>query len=489
MKLKNLAAAAFAALPLLVACGKEAEPGTEPEKSLTAPELTASAAEVKITGTGEDVVLNLTWTAASTEVPVTYSLNCTKEGGDGEKVFKCGTSLEKSFTAKEIDELKSAFGAVEEDVFSLVFRVCAESSHVLLPVYSESVTVKFTYDIHVVYDLNLYPVGDCFEWGWDKTGAAKMETSDNIHFTWTGVIAAGEGYAFKFLTEEAIMTGSWYPSYNRDGDSDNPWALVERRSEADPDRQFVVEKGGECTIAVDLEKMTVSLTYKEAEKIHIYGIGDAFDWGWALADAEEFLSTDNKSFTWTGDAKAGAFKFMCSNEKWLPGYNRDANAADGWTAYYRDSDSQPDDQFSLSSDGNWTIKLNVETLKVTAVRNGDRTDATPGTKYEYDGLWLYGDIIPGFSWKLAGMLKMETSDNVVFTCEGEFIGGEGKQFKFMCHADKWWPAFVRDGEETTSLKMRYGTSGSDDTPFYLTESGKYRITADVGKMEVTLEKL
>lgn len=485
MKLKNFVAAAFAALPLLVACGKDAEPGTEPEKSLTAPELTASAAEVTITGTGEDVVLSLTWTAASTEVPVTYSLECTKEGG--EKVFKCGTSMEKSFTAKEIDELKSEFGAGEEDVFSLVFRVQAESSQVLLPVYSETVSVKFTYDIPVVYDLNLYPVGDCFEWGWDKSKAAKMETSDNVRFTWTGTLTAGEGYAFKFLTEEAVLTDSWYPSYNRDGDSDNYWALVERRSEADPDRQFAVEKGGECTITVDLGTMVVALSYKEAEKRHIYGIGDAFDWKWKLADAEEFMSSDNESFTWTGNAGAGAFKFMCSNEKWLPSYNRNKSAEDEWTAFYRDSDSQPDDQFSLPSDGNWTIKLNVAELKVSAVRNGNRTDVKPS--YEYDGLWIYGSIIPDFNWELAGMLKMETSDNVVFTCEGEFVGGPGKSFKFMCHADKWWPAFVRDGEETTSLKMRYGTSGADDTPFFLTESGRYRITADIGKMEVTLEKL
>lgn len=490
MKIKTIAAA-IAALSVFVACEKTEEPGTtapNPENSLTAPVITPSATEITITGVSEDVALKFSWTEASKDLPVSYTLICSKPDSDVERSFKCGTSLEKSFTAKEIDALKTDC-QFDGDEFSLNFHVQAESSRVLLPVVSETVTVKFTYDIPVVYDLNLYPIGDCFEWGWDKTKAQKMETADNLHFTWTGVLKTGEGFAFKFLTEEAIKTNSWYPSYNRDADASEYWTLVERKAESDPDKQFSIEKGGECTITVDLEKMTLNLAYKEAEKIHIYGIGDAFDWGWKMADAEEFISSDNETFTWTGNTKSGSFKFLTSKEKWYPTYNRDKSASDEWTAFRRDNDGQPDDQFSLSSEGNWTISLNVVTLKVTAIRNGNRTDVAPTPQHDMDGLWLYGDVIPGFNWKLASMLKLTTTDNIVYTYEGELVGGEGKQFKFMCYENKWWPAFLRDGEDTKSLKMRYAKdNGAGDTPFFLSESGTYKLTADLSKMEVTLEK-
>lgn len=88
----------------------------------------------------------------------------------------------------------------------------------------------------------------------------------------------------------------------------------------------------------------------------------------------------------------------------------------------------------------------------------------PTPAYEYDGLWLYGTTNPNGS-KLANMIRLETEDNLVFTYEGNLKGGNGVSFKFMCYADKWWPAFVRDGDNY-SMKMLY-SDGSVDKAFYV----------------------
>ena len=62
---------------------------------------------------------------------------------------------------------------------------------------------------------------------------------------------------------------------------------------------------------------------------------------------------------------------MCSNTEWIPSYNRDENAEDEWTAYYRDQDWQKDSQFKVTEGGIYKLTLNVKTLKVTAERLGD----------------------------------------------------------------------------------------------------------------------
>ena len=95
-------------------------------------------------------------------------------------------------------------------------------------------------------------------------------------------------------------------------------------------------------------------------------------WGWDLASAEHMFTYDGETYFWIGEVKANNdFKFMCSNTEWIPSYNRDENAEDEWTAYYRDQDWQKDSQFKVTEGGIYKLTLNVKTLKVTAERLGD----------------------------------------------------------------------------------------------------------------------
>ena len=189
----------------------------------------------------------------------------------------------------------------------------------------------------------------------------------------------------------------------------------------------------------------------------------------------------------TGNTEALPFKFFPAESGWYPAYCYDRTEGDVIYAYKREMSDQPDTSFNLEEAGNYTITINVNTLIVTVVRNGDRTDITPpAPTYEYDGLWLYGTANPNGS-KLANMIRLETEDNLVFTYEGNLKGGSGVSFKFMCYADKWWPAFVRDGDEY-SMKMLY-SDGSVDKAFYVQQNGYYKLTADLNTLTVTLERI
>lgn len=101
-----------------------------------------------------------------------------------------------------------------------------------------------------------------------------MTTEDHIHFTWEGVLEAGEGKMFKFLTNESISNESWLPSYGRNAESENYWALALRTAESDGDAQFKVDKTGNYVLTVDIENMVMSAEFKGDGKPHFYGIGD-----------------------------------------------------------------------------------------------------------------------------------------------------------------------------------------------------------------------
>ena len=73
-------------------------------------------------------------------------------------------------------------------------------------------------------------------------------------YTWTGVISAGEGLQFKFLTSHY----DWVPSYNRDAASPDYWKLTYRTSYAEPDEQFQVDVTGTYEITLNTKALTIS---------------------------------------------------------------------------------------------------------------------------------------------------------------------------------------------------------------------------------------
>lgn len=485
MNRKTMILLSAALMTVAVSC-EETE--KQEEEKLNAPELKANVAEVEIVALNDEKALELTWTAAA-ESGVSYMLQYGLEGSKETKAVSCGTEMSKEFTINELDAIRADLGVAEETNFKLSFLVEAKSSTVVLPVQSELVTVNVVYNIPVPEPLDLYGIGDAFTWAWDRSKAEKMTTEDHIHFTWEGVIEAGEGKMFKFLTNESISNESWLPSYGRYAENENYWALALRTAESDGDAQFKVDKTGNYVLTVNIENMVMSAEFKGDGKQHFYGIGEPFAWAWTLSDAEEFSLVDQKTWTWTGDVNKGGFKIMLSNTDWSKGYNWN-KAADGdkpigdvteWTAFLRDEtvSKDNDDYFEFPKEGNYTVTFDLEALKVTIKYNGKRTDWKPATNYDMDGLYMYGP----WGWGQTDDKPMTTKDNDTYTFEGNLKKGD--TFKLRCKNGQWWPAFLPDPSD--SSKMEYHKDGDNgDNQWSIDEDGHYTVTAVVSTLSISI---
>lgn len=451
MNRKTMILLSAALMTVAVSC--EEKEGKQEEEKLNVPELHADVEEVEIVALSDEKALELTWTAAA-ESGVNYMLQYGLEGSKETKAVSCGTEMSKTFTVKDLDAIRAELGVSEETDFKLSFLVEAKSSAVVLPVQSGLLTVNVKYNIPVPEPLELYGIGDAFSWAWDRGAAEKMTTEDHIHFTWEGVIEAGEGKMFKFLTNESISNESWLPSYGRNAESENYWALALRTAESDGDTQFKVDKTGNYVLTVDIENMVMSAEFK-------------------------------------GDVKAGGFKIMLSRTDWSKGYNWN-KAADNdtapegdvteWTAFLRDENvsKDNDDYFKFPKEGNYTVTFVPESLKVTIKYNGKRSDWKPDTNYDMDGMYLYG---PTWGWGLADVQAMTTTDNDTYIYKGNIKKGDG--FKIMCKKGKWWPAFVPDAADAS--KMAYHKSKDEGDAYWgIAEDGYYTVTAVLSTLEISI---
>ena len=211
----------------------------------------------------------------------------------------------------------------------------------------------------------IYPVGGSFPWGWDNTAAEPMMTWNGTDYFYAGWLNVG---TFKFL----CYKDSWTPSYNRDSSAEYYWTMIYRTDANEEDATFEITEAGRYIIELNTDTLEISCLKDPSEEFPlIYPIG-AMAWGWNLEAAEHMYTFDGESYFWIGEIKAdNDFKFMCSNTEWIPSYNRDEEAEDYWTAYYKEFDWQKDTQFKVSEGGIYRITLNIKTLKVTAERLGD----------------------------------------------------------------------------------------------------------------------
>jgi len=320
----------------------------------------------------------------------------------------------------------------------------------------------------------IYPIGG-FDWGWSQADAPAMYTEDGVVYTWTGKIYANS--AFKFLCQN---DGNWTPSYNRDANAENYWTLVKRSTDSDPDVQFEVAETGDYTIILNLKKL--SIVVRKADEIPaIYPIGAAFDWGWTPADAPAMDTEDGITYYWKGKMWGERdFKFLCQNDgSWVPGYNRDADATDYWTMSFRTSDSDPDSQFQVPADGNYTIKLNIVTMEISVKLS-----------QEYPKIYPIG-CISDWGWNLDKIKPMDTYDGITYTIEVKIWADNN--FKFLCQNTDWWPGYTRDPDAEDYFTVRYNDGTLSDDQFRLDtqglESATYKMTLNTKTCRLSFKKV
>ena len=466
--LKMLAAAVSAVTMFItVSCDKP-----ESDLSLSEVKLSIDHNDLKFVEFGEDPAITFSWNAPEGASQFSSILMITEASDQG--FAKCtdyevsGTS--KTFTSADVRDLANTLKADLSVGAEFIAKVMV-SAGAGKTTYSNVVEFKALKD-NSAYQ-TIYPIG-AMDWDWDPSKAEMMKTDDGVVYTWTGMIKANN--SFKFLCQN---DGNWIPSYNRDENAENYWTLYKKTQDWEPDTCFEVEKGGQYTITLNIQDLTISVVPSSEGFGKLYPVG-AMPWQWNLEDAEEMMTNDGITYTWTGHLTAGwDFKFVCQKTAWQPSYNRDDNADNYWTAYYKTQDWEPDTQWKVETSGIYTLTINVETLEVTATPQFDSSS--------WEKIYPIGAMEWG--WDPSAAEEMYTEDGVTYTWTGNINANNG--FKFLCQNDgNWVPSYNRDAdaeEYWTALKRTDETA--PDTCFEVTVSGKYHITLNVQDMTVVVEQV
>ena len=346
-----------ATMMFTTSCNKQEE-----DLALSDLKLTIDQNDLKFEEFGDDTAITFTWNAP--EGAVTSILMITKAEDTG---FASCTDYEvdgatKTFTSADVRDMANTLKADLSVGAEFIAKVMV-SAGAGKTAYSNVVKFKALKD-NSGY-ATIYPIG-AMDWEWDPSKAEMMKTDDGIVYTWTGMIKANND--FKFLCQN---DGNWIPSYNRDENAENYWTLYKKTEDWEPDTCFKIEKGGQYTITLNIKELTISVVPSSEGFGKLYPMG-ATTWQWNLEEAEEMMTNDGITYTWTGHLTAGwDFKFLCQKTAWQPSYNRDANAEGYWTAYYKTQDWEPDTQWVVETSGIYTLTINVETLEVTATPQFD----------------------------------------------------------------------------------------------------------------------
>ena len=197
----------------------------------------------------------------------------------------------------------------------------------------------------------------------------------------------------------------------------NTKANVEARIIATPANENVSEQISE-SVALALT------TYKPVSKT-LYLIGDATPGGWSLDNVTKMNSVSGEAggFVWVGDLSAGNYKFLTTKTAFLPSYNKDADS-DAAKLIFREKDSDPDVQFSITQSGNYRIAVNLIDLTISA-------EITKGPKY--NNIYFVGSFT---NWGFVKM-RQDPTNSFVFRYGAVLNWNDGGQFKFGVADGSW----------------------------------------------------
>lgn len=210
----------------------------------------------------------------------------------------------------------------------------------------------------------------------------------------------------------------------------------------------------------------------------LYLIGDAAPNGWDAGKATELTSYPSSpgKFTWQGRLKAGDFKFITTRGQFLPSYNKGAAQN---KLVYRSADSQPDDKFSITTPGSYSITIDL--LEMTI-------DVAAGAAPPYDALWIVGDATPnGWNINSPNQLRVDRSNPFVFTYNEVLKAGE---FKFPTATGNWGTDFYMplvNYQDLSAGGMQLVTGGSPDLKWKITTPGAYKIKLDLETMKIDIK--
>lgn len=353
-------------LGFFASCEKPVEP--TPDKPLS---LTLSADSVLCLPIYKDLpALDLAWTAGTnhgTGSAISYTIQMDTVGADftGGLTWEIGRTADRTlvFSHKLLaDTLALTYPDIPEGQYvRFQWRVRAVVVMTGEEQVSEPVTVTIAWRAAMLTDL--YLVGDATPNGWNLNRATPMIMSmDNFSvFSWTGQMHKGE---FKMLT----TTTDWLPCYVRDAD-DEQKMVYRPTEESYPDLKWNITKAGNYRIEVNIETLTIAITYLGGEAYsHLYMIGDATPGGWSWDNITELNHPEANIFTYQGTLSAGELKFPTELKSDWSGEMLYAPAPDCAPTLNGSFDAhagEPDNKWIIPESGEWSIRININDTTIS----------------------------------------------------------------------------------------------------------------------------
>lgn len=358
---------AFVAGFLLYSCTSgemETDKGSEP----LALSVSSQAVELKQLMSDKEA-FHFAWTAGSnygTNSRISYVLEMDVKGNNFAAGLKkdIGTTDSRllAFNHKEMNDLLAeVWHHSAEEALEFEARVTASvAEHEEWTQVSPTVTFKLT--PYIERYLELWMIGGATSGGWELADATPLNSlaDEPDGFIWEGVLLPGE---LKFIVQKT----DFIPSFNKDASQENK--LIYRDSYDAPDEKFTINSIGNYRIKLNLSTLDIEITPIAGEIVYpnLWMIGPATAGQWLLDNATQLTPVANEpnGFTWEGELLAGDLKFIVQKTDFVPSFNKDANQEN--KLIYRASNDDPDEKFTISTSGNYRIKLNLSTLDIEIV--------------------------------------------------------------------------------------------------------------------------
>ena len=209
----------------------------------------------------------------------------------------------------------------------------------------------------------------------DITLAETTRSDEGVTLSWTTGTNHGTGNRITYKLELAEAgTGFAAPYVAADGvTQEYTWTATQEQLNdllrtnfgVKADNRYDVEARITATVAgvddVQTAETSFSVTTYEPVSATLYLTGTATDGGTDLSLATEMTRTDNGEFTYTGDLKAGTYKFITTLGAELPSYNR---GEDG-SLVLRTTADEPDNLFEITEGHAYTVTANLLTGETT----------------------------------------------------------------------------------------------------------------------------
>ena len=206
---------------------------------------------------------------------INYILEIDSAGANFESptIVEMGTSLEKSYTVEEFNNLVKKQGLLEGTEGNVEARIrLSNNVETKLSNVVTITTTPYEKTASVATANTIYMVGEATPNDWDNTKAMPMFLSESAEntFVYTGFL---EGANFKFLD----VLGQWAPMWGSDGAG----GVAFRPTEDAPDPAvFEVPTDGYYEVVIDTENLTFSAEPYDASAAEVYstiGIIGAFN--------------------------------------------------------------------------------------------------------------------------------------------------------------------------------------------------------------------